>query len=385
MKGTVEKNKNGIYRSMMTALLCADGFLLIIYHIANGETNIVSAGFEKLYITIPILTIIFGLVQSIKEYSFPGWLRRNWLVLLYITLRLASCISNDLTSDPGFWLSISYEIMFLIAINNVTAKSITIRIFICSLIAFDLIAISICSYHFFFLKDLMTSAAGSYQALVRAGLPFTMIFTNQNPAGMLAGLTASACILQLGTSSKSLKLLLSAIIAINVMFLLWSRSLTAFVGIVLILAISIARAYLKTINYKAVISSALVLCVAVMIPVYVITLSSNQETKLQNSTEEILLNSLSSGRYNIWKEHILSQEGHYLLGFGTSSKAVGARTEYIKNSNADETIQVDETHQAMETRTDLGFHNGYLELVVTAGVPAAILVFIILYYFICSL
>lgn len=375
------KKENEIYRSILTSLLCADGFLLIIYHISNGETNIVSAAFEYLYIGIPILIITIGFGLSLEQYenNLGIWLRRNWFAVIYVILRLISCFANDLVTDSRFWTSIAYETMFLVAINSATVRTSVIRIVFCMLAAFDLIAVSICSYNYFFLNDTMTTVAEAYPYVAQADLPFTLIFTNPNPAGMLAGLTASAGILLFRDSSKTVRLLLSFIIIINASFLVWSFSRTAMTGTAVILIIAVARRFLKKFNYKTVIASAMILCVGFMIPVYIMTLTADQKDQLQNSDTEIVLNDLSSSRYNLWKEHILSQKGHYVLGFGTASNAVRARTVYVKEVGSDEALEIDETHQTMGERSDLATHNGYLELILVAGLPAALLALIFLF------
>ena len=362
----------------MATLLCVDGFLLIIYHIANGKTNIVSAAFDELYLGISVLMVILGFYLSLRDCgnSISRWFSTNWYAAIYIILRLSSCIVNDLFADPKFWLSFCYESVFLIAINRATTGTSVVKIFLSCLVAFDLIAICVCSYHYCCLNELMSITVGSYPETVQEGLPFTLIFSNPNPAGMLAGITASACILIFEGSSKTLRPFLSIIIAINTAFLVWSNSRTAIVGLILILAIAIVRRFFKAIqiNCKTLIGTALIISFAFLVPVYAITLLSDHENILQNSKAEMFINDMSSWRYNIWKEHILSQNGHYLLGFGTASEAVVARSNFIENSVYDESIQIDESHQMMGERSDLGTHNGYLELILTAGLPATLII-----------
>lgn len=361
--------------------MCAIGFLLIIYHISNGETNVVSAGLNKLYVGIPVILSVIGFGMSIREKgnNIGKWLGTYWFALVYIVLRLMSCLMNGLAADPGFWMSLCFEVMFLIAINKATVSTTAVRSFLCLIIAFDLIAVSICTYHFFFMDDLMITASQAYPEAVQMYLPFTLVFTNPNPAGMLAGISASICLLMLRDASKMLKGVLFGGIIVNVAFLIWTNSRTAMTGTILVFAAAIICRFVKRINYKALLVTVLTICIGFMIPVYVVTLTAGHEDQLTNSKTEVILNDKSSGRYNLWKENILTQKGHYILGFGTPAKAVSARSAFVKESENDEAVSVDLAHQAIGVRTDLGAHNGYMENILSAGLPAALLAFAFLF------
>lgn len=377
--GISKKRNKQIIERAVSVLMCAEGFLLFFFHISNGETNIIEAGFASLYYGIPVVLAVLGMVLFIMNRPYAkNSLGIALAAMIYLILRLASGSANGLMGDPGFWKTIIYEAFLIMGINAFTINRKTLRIVLCELLAFDLIAISICTFHYIYLKDAMTSAVEAFSAQLQENIPFTFIFINPNLAGMLAGICASVSILIFQGRSKSFKLMLTPVILVNIIFMIWSNSRTSIVGTAVIVIACLLRRYLKRINYKAIIAVTLILCASFMLPVYITSFASESETSFQNTEIETKLNESASGRYNLWKSHILSQKGHYLLGFGTASKAVKARTDFMQAIAEAEDVDMDAGYQSVSANNTLGVHNGYMELVLVAGVPAALVLMALL-------
>lgn len=363
---------------MSEMFLCVEGGLLFFYHISNGEKDIVTSGFTLLYFGIPLALILLGLLLSLKGHnSVISFMTDGLPVMIYITLRLVCGIVNNLTSDPVFWKQLCYEALLLIGISTVMVRTRTVHMLLCELLAFDLIVVSICTFHYVFLNEDMVSAVTSFPAQHQNYIPFTFVFNNPNPAGMLSGISAAISILTFKGSSKGMKLLMAPVILINIIFMIWSNSRTSIVGIVIVTALVFFKSIIK-INYKSVIAASLIICAVFMLPVYIIAFSSDPTDRFRNTEIEESLNEASSGRYNTWKSHILSQKGHYLLGFGTASKAVKARSNYLKTVGESETAEMDIDYQEISENNVRGVHNGYMELVLVAGIPAAVVAILIL-------
>ena len=148
----IENKKNNHKISLVSsALMCVEGFLLFFSHISNGDTNIVVAGFSFLYYGIPVILTVLGLILILINRPYS----RNTLLIIiasmvYLMLRIASGAVNDLFNDIGYWKTICYEAFLVVGINSFTLNRKSIRILFCGLLAFDLIAISICTYHYLY-------------------------------------------------------------------------------------------------------------------------------------------------------------------------------------------------------------------------------------------
>jgi O-antigen ligase len=100
--------------------------------------------------------------------------------------------------------------------------------------------------------------------------------------------------------------------------------------------------------------------VLTLVPLYLFV---NESTKIEDfgySESEKTIDALSTGRYIIWKECIMTQEGDMLFGKGSLHLEQESREEFVSNLEQD-------YYWRYITASHLGTHNGYLSMISTTG------------------
>lgn len=361
-------------------LICLAGFSVVIANISNGYDKLSLERLGIWYVAILISATVISAVCYVKEkkQSLATWAAENWFIVIYILLRIVSGIVNGSIANTSFLLTVSSEAYLLYGINSTAVKEISVRFILCMITAFDLIAVSLCLYHYMFLNAQTQDALNAY-AQGTVAMPFSLVFHNPNSAGLLAGLAVVilSTVLLKGYQNSA-KTLLIPLIVINIIFVLWTGCRSAIAGVLVFCAVLILNGYTCLKGYKRWLSIVVVCCIAMLIPVYVVAFVSDSQNGLANTDQELQIDTVSSGRYNIWKQHIISQKGHYILGFSTIKDAINARAENFCKLMEDG-VSAESEQLSAAADTSLGPHNGYLELMLVSGLPGFLLILLFLY------
>ncbi|MBQ6621278.1 MAG: O-antigen ligase family protein [Mogibacterium sp.] len=293
------------------------------------------------------------------------------LLILYIALRIWSLHVNGI---PQEWNVLGPELFFLIAAGTpVFAREKSVSAVLGCFLVYDVAVLVICGWLQSFRPEVIEALRESRPDLAVGET--CAIIVNPNSAGIIAG-TAAVLFAALALRQSLGPVLRSAAVIgliANLDFLVQTNCRSAEVGLIVTACAAVLVRFRPKLSVRKLLCAILICCIAGLIPIGVLASRADPERPLNDSAVEQQLDSLSSGRYDIWKSAVLCQEGHWLLGFGTTLEAARARAGYIREQ--EELYTVDESYRIYKY---LGPHNGYLAPVGAAGVSGAGCFFLIL-------
>lgn len=342
-----------------------------------AKTNIVfGAAFDLMIFVCILYGIIINLVKH-KEIDKTALI----LTMAYFITRLISYTVNSLPITYGG--SIMLQMFYMIGINKqVICNKKRAYVALYSFLAFDVIAVLMCLGIYRFRPDYADKLVEPY--LFSGGLPDSCLFQNPNYAGMMTAAAIIICIAFIANSrfDKKVCALMIPIAALNLYMLFAHTSCrSGQLGLILIVVLVFLLFTIKRIDsIKWIISLSLIACFLLLVPVGVLAYSGDNENHISDSTPmEMRVDLALTGRYALWKTTILSQKGHWVLGYGNNKKANKARIEYI-NEHADlDTANIEEYFYWLAT-IHTRQHNGYIALINEAGLAGALAILALLLY-----
>jgi O-antigen ligase len=313
---------------------------------------------QNLIAAVVLIALLLNIFSNPKK-NLPSWIKCNWLVLIYFAARLVSlylCRFNYTAIRSVF-----FEAFYLLGICSVLLdKKHTSKFYVKFLFYFELI-LTAATIALYCAMPLMTSSMKSTLMDItyfeKSGI--AMLFSNPNTAGIMAGFGLIICIICYGRGYFSKPFLLISGIY-NFIALIIFNSRSSEIGIIAVFICLMLVKVFPKINKKALTTGILAIMVLMLVPLYWFV---NESTKVEDfgySESEIAIDALSTGRYIIWKECIMTQEGDMLFGKGSLHLEQESREEFVSNLEQD-------YYWRYITASHLGTHNGYLSMISTTG------------------
>lgn len=323
---------------------------------------------------IMLLCIIVGVATSVINWK-DNDITIPLLTISYFAARLISYRVNGLHITYGG--NMMLQMFYLIGINRSIFGGRTHRnAALCSFIAFDVFAdlFCLCNYHFRYEYAMLL-----FDKYWPKGMNVqTTLFQNPNYPGMMMGTTVIICcaVIMNSKNKKKTAFALMPIILLNLyMLFAYTGCRSAETGLALVAVLgAIIGLSKKHISVRTIVSISLLLCFLTMVPLFAVVFQPNNSQYLDNvSPTEQMLESVSSGRYSIWKTTLLSQKGHMTFGYGNISTASSKKKEFAESFDQ-ERISEEYIYSLAHSRQ----HNGYLAIINEAGLAGAVVLLLLL-------
>lgn len=203
-----------------------------------------------------------------------------------------------------------------------------------------------------------------------------VMYTNSNTGGILTGIALLMSMLLFHKNAKYKRLIVFVlvwIIGIYSMYILFARS--SYVAFVVAIVAMIILAICKRMKPDRVVLLCLICCVGVTAVLYATILDNYDKNGVNFTDNEQKINSLLSGRYEIWQDVIVANETNWLTGIGSYELEFEQREAYIIEKSGLE----EQVNDGAEIKI-MHIHSGYLGVATYAGLVGAIIFFIILGY-----
>lgn len=355
--------RNNILNALQTCCVVVTTLFVCLFMTLEVKK---SNTFNDLLNIVLFANILLGLITNsitIKKVDKIGLV----LTLGYFAARFISYRINGIPITYGG--SMMIQAFFLIGIcRSLYAGNKRLRAMIATFFAFDICAIIMCYFNYFFRPEYVSKLYAEYSP--DGFLSKTNVFQNPNTEGLITGAIIIICIaIVLNSNFERKKMLLAVPLALTNLYVLFADTAcrAAQLGVICVVLLMAAVSFIKRIDsVRGIISLAVIGCFLLLVPVYSLVYWGDNETYLEDrSPIEQRLDSASAGRYAIWKTAILSQEGHLLFGYGGHKNAVNKRIEYIEEREPESFY-----YNAVPLHGSL--HNGFLTLIVEAGAVGAI-------------
>lgn len=311
---------------------------------------------ENLIAIVILLIVALNLFEKPKDNLMP-WLKSNVLVIIYLIARVISLQQSGF--DYSVIRTVFFEIFYLIGICSFTianGQKTNFYIKFFAYFEFVMTSASLLLYYF------MRIAAPGMEAflmkmtyLEKSGN--AMLFSNPNTAGIMAGFSIVLAIICYNRNYFSKKFILVYGVY-NVIALILFGCRSADVGVIaVILVLLLTRKILKA-ERRKITTCALCIVICTLIPVYALVEHSGES--FEYTEYERVVNSLSTSRYTVWKECIITQKDDMLFGKGNLHLEQEARKELVANVDQDYYWRYVEA-------SELGPHNGYIGMISAAG------------------
>lgn len=364
VKKTTDNVIKPIFAAVMTILFCAS-------MTAPAKS---SDRFDQILNLMMFLCIICGLLTISIRFK-----KSNKIVVittaLYLIARLISYYLNDLPLRYGGALML--QVFYLVGICTALYGSKQCqKAALYSFLAFDICALGLCQYLFHFRPEYIAGIAKNFEE--SGFIPELSLFQNTNYVGMMTGAAIIICFsLIMNNGIRLVSLLLGIpVIGINLYTLIkYTGCRSAITGLLLTaLIVIVITVFKKLDSVKTVVGTILIACFLTLIPLYALVYwGDSNEYLFDRTAAEQLIEAASSQRYTIWKTTILSQEGHELFGFGSSTKAWDARKEFVYNFDFDKVdgiYIISPNHKRQ--------HNGYLAAYNETGIIGTVCLLLLL-------
>ena len=343
---------SGIIMPAMSVLFLCTNTVLNKWMGERAET------IQNLIAIIVVLAFAVIILSKPKE-RIPQWLRMNYLVVAYLVVRIISLWKSGFDYSVG--RTVFFEIFYLVGIcffSNVdkNKKIFYVKFFVWFefLMTFASLAVYyICTYVTTGISDMLiklTYFEKSGNALA---------FSNPNTAGIFAGFGIVLAIVIYGEKifSKKFTVLYGMYNAVA-MILFGCRS--ADMGVLAVIFTIIFFMIFRKVDKRKFTVAVLLMATATLIPIYGLVHYGESSSALSYTPIEIKVDSLSTGRYIIWKECVITQKNHEIFGHGNLNLEQQARKEFISG--------IDQNYYWRYTwAADLGPHNGYIAMVSGTG------------------
>lgn len=379
MSGYTEQNTklNRLKDIAATALVVV---VMLMFCISMTIPAKASDAFGAVFDFMTFACIVCGIGANIVRYKKIDKTALT-LTLAYFAVRLISYLINSLPVTYGG--AIMLQMFYLIGINRHLINSRK-RVYaaLYAFLAFDVVSILLCHYISIFRPETAAKLIEPYVFL--GGLPESCLFQNPNYAGMMSAAAVIACIaIMLNSRFNRTVCLVMIPVAVLSLHMLFTRTScrSGQLGLMLVAALIILLSAIKRMDsIRVIIGLSLIVCILLLAPVCVLVYSGDNENHISDSTPiELRLDIALTGRYALWKTTILSQKGHWLLGYGNNKRANAARNEYINERGDLDTSTYEEYFYWLAT-IHTRQHNGYVALINEAGLVGALAMLALLLY-----
>ena len=363
-----------------TAEIALIVFIVLMFCVSMTIPAKASHAFGAAFDLMMLFCIICGIGANIyrrKEVDKVALI----LTLIYFAVRLISYKVNSLPVTYGG--SIMLQMFYFIGVNRqlISSKK-KVYATLYAFLAFDVVSIILCHCIYIFRPEIAARLVEPY--LFLGGLPDSCLFQNPNYAGMMSAAAVIVCVALMVNSKfkKTVCLIMIPVAALSLHMLFTRTSCrSGQLGVILTIALMILMLAIKRIDsIKWIVSLSLIACIILLIPLCVLVYSGDNEKHLSDSSPlEMKVDLALTGRYALWKTTILSQKGHWALGYGNNKRANKARVEYIEERGDLNQADIAEYFYWLAT-IHTRQHNGYVALINEAGIIGALAMLALLLY-----
>lgn len=307
--------------------------------------------------------------------NIPEWIRGNWLVIIYFIVRMLTLVKMDF--EYSAIRTVFFEVFFLIGITECTVggsnkRNLYIKIFVWMELV--LTAVSLLLYYMLpYLGAGIENFAESMMFLEKCGN--AMVFSNPNTAGLMAGFAVVMAIMCYKKGIFSDKFLIIYGLY-NVIALLLFGCRSSDVGLIIVIGVLIIRKVFPKLKGRTIAVSVSIIMIMTLIPIYGMIIANVETGIFTMTSTEQTIDSVSSGRYVIWKQCYLVHKDDLLLGNGSLKAEQEARQQFMAETELTEAMNVDpNVHWDFRVASELGPHNGYIGMIATTGILGALLFF----------
>ena len=355
-------------------------FVVLMFCISMTIPAKASHAFGAVFDFMMFICIISGIGANIlrrKEVDKAALI----LTLVYFLVRLISYKVNSLPVTYGG--SIMLQMFYLIGINRQlinSKKKVYAALY--AFLAFDVISLLLCHYIYYFKPETAERLIEPY--VFQGGMTESCLFQSPNYAGMMTAAAVIVCIALMINSrfNRKVCLIMTPVILLSLhMLFIRTACRSGQLGLILTIALMILLFAVKRIDsIKWIVSLSLIACILLLVPVGVLVYKGDNEKHISDSTPlEMRVDLALTGRYALWKTTMLSQKGHWLLGYGNNKRANKARKEYISEHTVLDKDKLEEYYYWLSTEHTRQ-HNGYVALINEAGLIGALAMIALLLY-----
>lgn len=311
---------------------------------------------ENLIAIVILLGIGLNIFKNPGERLMP-WLKSNVLVMIYLIVRVISLQQSGF--DYSVIRTVFFEIFYLVGICNFTlinrpGNNFYIKFFV----YFELVMTAASLLIYYFMKTVAPGMEGfllEMTYLEKSGN--AMLFSNPNTAGIMAGFAIVLAIIYYKKDCFSKKFIL-IYGAYNVIALIMFGCRSSDVGIAAVVFVLLLTGRILKSGRRKITVGALCVVICTLIPVYALVEHSGES--FEYTEYERLVNSISTSRYTVWKECIITQKDDMLFGKGNLHLEQEARKELVADIDQ-------EYYWRYVEASRLGPHNGYIGMISAAG------------------
>lgn len=332
----------------------------------------------KTYLLVVIgILFVINLITYAKKNGLKNLPVSKWTItflVIFFVIRCISIIKCDF--DYSVIKEVFYEGIFLVAISQytVTEKMNMKMVAACFIVCVTMMnVLNIWSYHYAVIHaeagdNIMTWLSQFVNPVINRGA----IYTNSNTGGILTGISLLMSLLFIKDNRKNFIWIVPVwLIGIYSLYLLFARSsYVAFAAalISIVLLIFFEKMSPRTLTILSMVAG---LCVTGIICSYILFNNWNGNTTFTDTETQI--NTVTSGRYKIWEDILISHEGKWILGLGSYELEINDRNEYLLNQHIESGGE-----ESDFVPTIYHTHNAYIGVFVYTGIFAGIIFFIIL-------
>lgn len=317
--------------------------------------------FQNLLAMLILGVFACNVIADIKNF-LPYWIKQNYLVLLYMVVRIISLIESGF--DYSVIRSIFFEIFILVGVCNITvadadAKNgqLYIKIFV-----YIELALAMASLILFYTMPLWSESIQeviiNHTFFERCGN--AMLFGNPNTAGLMAGFAIVVAILCYRKGYFNDRFLFCFGL-FNVIALLLFGCRSSDVGVIVVLVAMIFAKAFPGIKKRTIVIVSLTLVLSTLIPIYFFIGTEGRNDSIELDEAENIINTISTGRYIIWKQSYMAQQDDFILGDGSLKKEMDERKELVQSLD-------EEYYWRFVAAAQLGPHNGYIGMISATGI-----------------
>lgn len=311
-------------------------------------------------VAIMILGIVCVDLLFNKTYSLNSIINDNKLIIIYFIIRAISLWQSGF--DYSVLRTIFFELFFLVGIKHVISQDKkSKKFYLYSFLIIELAMTGMSLLIYYMMPHLGTTLQ---QIIVEHTyyLKFSQaaMFSNVNTAGIMAGCAIVATIVLYRQHRYNNKLLMLYGVY-NLFSLIVFGCRSAELAIIVVAVVFIFKKIFKSISNRKIVLAVLVIMILSLVPIYGIVLYNESNGEFTYTEFENKINTVSSARYCIWKECVITQTDKTLFGYGNLKLEQEARVDLMKQYEA---VGVDYRYFIT---TDLGPHNGYIGMISGTG------------------
>lgn len=326
-------------------------------------------------VLIPILacgfTVKFFLAQKEEKIHF---FKHNIWVIAYLAVRIVLLVTNGF--DHYTVGSLIYEVTFLLLICQWTVGTYKqMRKVFAVFIGLNFVVNVLTLLSLVFQNELLAFGMdlAMYHELGHLYLteyPYACLYLNPNTAGIMTAMALLVFFVEISHLKKEQwklwKLVAAGGYIIFSVFMGWQYGCrSAILGLLVTVIIYIVVRLFGWDKTRMLQFCMITIICCNVILISVIALERNGDSELSN-----VIDALSTGRYQIWQDayHTACYTESWILGQGSNEQELENRNEYLKEQWVE-----NGGNEPGYIHTTLGIHNGYLGILVNAGIICFVL------------